>query len=355
MQRDAVGKAAGLDVVGRHRGGILRQLHRVDHRVRKDVGGEDGEAARAGAEVEHPLDRLEVADQRALGAEQVGAEQQLADEGARDDHPRVDRERHALDIGAADQIGRPAGARHPPSIRPSRWQPLGAGEAGVEPGRDVVDRQVQRFQDEERRLVERGLGAVAIDSGAALKRLTARRSTSRTVRRSSASGVGGAVGHLSPIAARRGGRKAKMTGRPRSSCRCGSVAHLDAADGPAIAFHPHPALGHVADRRLDRLLDSKPGAAAARSSRSARHWRRRPRSWRRRRGRAPRRRRRRHRGNSASAGAGASGDGGGGDQARTGECREACCEGACHGDLLTLRSGIIPPEAFKFMALNLDE
>ena len=89
-------------------------------------------------------------------------EQQFADEAARHDRPLVDIEGNALDIGAVEQVGgRPArgDARIDQRQQP---RPLVVGQARVEEGVERVDRQLQPFKDDERRLVECIGRAVAI-------------------------------------------------------------------------------------------------------------------------------------------------------------------------------------------------
>ena len=61
---------------------------------------QDGEAARAGAEVEHAPHLARIADRQ----DAVG--QHVADEGARDQRPPVGVEAHAVHVGRAHQIGR---------------------------------------------------------------------------------------------------------------------------------------------------------------------------------------------------------------------------------------------------------
>ena len=68
--------------------------------------GEDREASRSRAEIEHALDGRGIVDQRASLA--VAAEmrlQELADEGARNDDALVDIEGQAAHVDLVDEIG----------------------------------------------------------------------------------------------------------------------------------------------------------------------------------------------------------------------------------------------------------
>ena len=154
--------AEAVDVDRGHVQRILGEVDGVDRRVRKDHGGEDGEAARAGADVGDRQDVVGIADQRAFALSGEGfRKQQLADERARHDDARIDDKGHALDIGLADQIGRRNAFVDAPVDTLDDELAFGARQAGIEPGIDVVDRQVQRLEDQEHRIVDRLARAMA--------------------------------------------------------------------------------------------------------------------------------------------------------------------------------------------------
>ena len=96
---------------------------------------------------------LGVFDRRAVADEAV--KQQFADEAARHDRALVDIEPHALDIGAIEQIGGRLARRDPRVDQRDEPRALGAGETGVEERIERVDRQLQPFEDDEGRFVDR--------------------------------------------------------------------------------------------------------------------------------------------------------------------------------------------------------
>ena len=100
MERDAVVQAMRPHVAPSQRQRAGRQIGGVDARLREDQRRQDGEAARAGAEVEHAPDLARIADRQHT----VG--QHVADEGARDQRPPVGMEAHAVHVGRAHQVGR---------------------------------------------------------------------------------------------------------------------------------------------------------------------------------------------------------------------------------------------------------
>src|SRR4029077_18014767 len=120
-----------------------------------------GEAARSRAEIEHATDTSRVLDQpRALAPEERPA-QDLADEGAEHDHALVDMERHAADIGAAQQIGGGLARGDTRLDQTHEPPPLVVRELSLENGLEPVDRQMQALEDQKRRLVARVVGAMA--------------------------------------------------------------------------------------------------------------------------------------------------------------------------------------------------
>ena len=101
-----------------------------------------------------------VVDRRAGADEAV--KQQFADEAARHDRALVDIERHALDIGAIEQIGGRLARRDARVDQRQQPRALGRGQAGVEERIERVDRQLEPFEDDERRFVDRVGRAVTI-------------------------------------------------------------------------------------------------------------------------------------------------------------------------------------------------
>ncbi len=103
---------------------------------------------------------LGVVDRRAGADEAV--KQQFADEAARHDRALVDIERHALDIGAIEQIGGRLARRDARVDQSEQPHALGAGQSGVEERIERIDRQFEPFEDDERRFVDRIGRAVTI-------------------------------------------------------------------------------------------------------------------------------------------------------------------------------------------------
>ena len=87
----------------RDRERILRDIDRIDLRIRKHVAGKNRKTPRAGAEIEHAGHRHAV-DELLLAHEQLAIEK-LGEIRARHDRALVDVERVILQIGALDQIG----------------------------------------------------------------------------------------------------------------------------------------------------------------------------------------------------------------------------------------------------------
>ncbi len=73
-----------------------------------------------------------------------------------DNDALVDIERHALDVGAIEQIGGGLAGRRPRFDEREQPRPLRAEELGVEKRIERVDRQTQTLEDEEGGFVERG-------------------------------------------------------------------------------------------------------------------------------------------------------------------------------------------------------
>ena len=156
MKRDALAQPMARHVAPGDRERAGRQVDRVDPGAREGQRGQDGETARAGAEVEHVSNFAGIADRQ--GA--VG--QKIADEGARDQRPPVDVEAHAVHVGRAQQVGRRHAQRHAGVDQGEQPRPFGGGRFQVEPRVQPVDRQPQRLQDQECRLVDGVGGAVAV-------------------------------------------------------------------------------------------------------------------------------------------------------------------------------------------------
>ena len=54
---EALGMAGFREIEPRHVKCLRRQFDGVNHGIGKDMGGQDGEASRAGAQIEHAADR----------------------------------------------------------------------------------------------------------------------------------------------------------------------------------------------------------------------------------------------------------------------------------------------------------
>src|SRR5438105_1335627 len=88
--------------------------------------------------------------------------QQLADVGARHDDPLVDVERVAPDPGLVCQIRRGLARCDARLDHLAHGIALGCQQAGLEPGVELIDRQVQRVQNEVCGLVESIGGTMAV-------------------------------------------------------------------------------------------------------------------------------------------------------------------------------------------------
>ena len=156
MERDAIAEPMARHVAPRQRQRAGRQVGRIDACARKGERRQDRQATGAGAEIEHALDPARIADRQ----DAVG--QHVADEGARDQRPAIGMEAHAVHVGRAHQIGRGQAQAHAGIDQGEQSRPLGRGRPQVQVGIEPIDRQAQRFQHQERRLVA-GVGrAVAI-------------------------------------------------------------------------------------------------------------------------------------------------------------------------------------------------
>ncbi len=178
------------------------------------------------AEVEHALDGVGIVDRRA-GADEA-AEQQFADEAARHDRALVDIERHALDIGAIEQIG--GGLARGDSRVDQRDEPraLGASEARVEERIERIDRQLEPFEDDERRFIDRvgramticKVGCVEAADGVAEEIANGGEDGEPLV----VGGYGGQLNHALARARRAAPRSEEMAGAGHRMFRCRSSA-----------------------------------------------------------------------------------------------------------------------------------
>ena len=120
--------------------------------------GEDGEAARAGAEVEHAFHGEGILDQRTALVIALAAEmglQQLADVGARHDHALVDIEGQAAHVDLVDQIG--GGLSRGDAAPDHIDERLGLARGDPCGGKalELVGMQMQGFADQEGRFRHR--------------------------------------------------------------------------------------------------------------------------------------------------------------------------------------------------------
>ena len=138
---------------------VRREVNGVDQRMGKDTRGEDGERAPASAEVEDALFLVGVAGQRVVFGER--GHEEFADEAARHDHALVNIERHALDVGAVHEIGGGLAGRD--ARLDQRVEPLALApqELGVGERIERIDREMEGFENEEGRFVDRVRRAVA--------------------------------------------------------------------------------------------------------------------------------------------------------------------------------------------------
>ena len=106
VQRDAISEAMIADVARGDGECILRYVDRVDFGMGKMPRRENGEAARAGAEIEHASDIGGIHQRGAFArfAREMRV-QEFADEGARYDHALIDIEGQSPHIDLVDEIG----------------------------------------------------------------------------------------------------------------------------------------------------------------------------------------------------------------------------------------------------------
>jgi len=144
-----------LHIAARHFNGIGRQIDGIDLRIGKSLRRQNGEAAGAGAQIQHAADIVGIADQGALAATEQAGEQKIADEGARHDHALVDIKGHAADIGFVEQIGRRLARRNTSIDQIDQTAPLLRQQPRIQKRIEIVDRQMQGLEENESGLVER--------------------------------------------------------------------------------------------------------------------------------------------------------------------------------------------------------
>ncbi len=141
----------------------------ADHlRVGKAVGGEDREAAAAGAQVEdrgrpRRPSRVQFEPLRQRLVERFG------DQRARHQRARIASEAHPAQPGLAGEVGRRRARRDAVLDELGRGASFGARQPGIEPGIEHIGRQVQRPQQQRCRLVAGVVGAVAMDDSGGLE------------------------------------------------------------------------------------------------------------------------------------------------------------------------------------------
>jgi hypothetical protein len=165
MKRDAITEPMARNVAPRQRERTGRQVRGIDARPREGQRRQDGEAAGAGAKVEHVLDPARIADR------QDAVRQHVANEGTRDQRPTIGVEANAVHVGRAHQVGRGQAQADAGVDQGEQPRALGRGRAQIQVWIEPVDRQTQRFQNQERRLVA-GIGrAMAIGQPRSAKAL----------------------------------------------------------------------------------------------------------------------------------------------------------------------------------------
>ena len=159
LQRDAILKAVLVDVARGHFQRAGRDVDRLDARIGEGARRENGERTAARAEVQHRGDRLWIADEPVVLGE--SRHDQFANQAARHDDALVDIERHALDVGAVDEVGGGLARRCARLDQCQKPGALVAKQPGVEKRIEHVDRQAQTLEDEKGGFVERRRRAVA--------------------------------------------------------------------------------------------------------------------------------------------------------------------------------------------------
>ena len=152
------------DVFRRERGRLRREFNSVYNGIREGMRGEDRETAAARAEIEHAGDALGIVDQslRPAGAIEQRREQEIRNVGARHNGAGVRAEGKAVEIGSTGEIGR-RNALFDAQRQPfAQHRLLAQREPGVGESVEVVDREIEAFEDEKRSLIQRRSRAVAV-------------------------------------------------------------------------------------------------------------------------------------------------------------------------------------------------
>ena len=142
-RRDAVVEPIGLDVLPRDGERIVRNIGGIDGRILEGQRGKDRKASRSGAQIEDAPHWAGAEHQH-----RCVAHYQFADIGSRHDDAFVDVERVRADPSFVGQV-RSRFAGHDTLLDDRRHlDTLGFGQARIEPGLQLVDRQVQCVQDQ---------------------------------------------------------------------------------------------------------------------------------------------------------------------------------------------------------------
>ena len=152
----AVFEAVVGNVAARDFKRFRRDVDGVDRGIGKGVGHDDGQAARAGAQVERRCDGLRVFDP---GREAVF--EQFGEIGTRHDHARIDMEAELAEPGFVQQVGRRQAMHHALLQAFQQRVALAAGKACIEKRLQRVARQMQGGKHDPDRLIPGIVGAVA--------------------------------------------------------------------------------------------------------------------------------------------------------------------------------------------------
>ena len=148
MQMHASAEPAGCDVDLRHLERLGREINRVHLGRGKMLREQDGEAARAGADVGDARNLCRVG--------QPGVEllrDDLEEIAARDEHALVDIESLVAEPGFPREVGRGRAVHDAATEDIRELPPLGRAELARQHLGSAVERQVERAQDEVERLV----------------------------------------------------------------------------------------------------------------------------------------------------------------------------------------------------------
>lgn len=149
-------QAVIVHIAAGHLQGVRRNIDRIDLGFGKRQGGQDGQAARAGAHVQRARHR-----RRIPHPGRQAMVQQLGDGRARHDHPLVDIEAVAAQPGLVRQVGGRQALVHAPVDQVQHAFALLAQHARVQERIQRVGRQVQAMQHQVDGLVPGIVGAMA--------------------------------------------------------------------------------------------------------------------------------------------------------------------------------------------------